>query len=102
MSKVLNYLGIARRAGFVVMGTDAVLDNLKYKKIKMIFVASDSSTATIEKVEKKGMFYHIPVIKNYSTDELSNSLGVEHIKVIGIKDQGITKAIKAELERGDF
>lgn len=102
MSKVLNYLGIARRAGFIVMGTDAVLDNLRYKKIRMIFLANDSSVATIEKVEKKGIYYHISVIKKYSTDELSKALGVGNIKVIGIKDPGIIKAIKVELERGDL
>ena len=99
MSKILNYLGIARRAGFIVMGTDAVLDNLQYKKIKMIFLANDSSVATIEKV---GIYYHIPVIKKYSTDELSKALGAGNIKVIGIKDPGIIKAIKVELERGDL
>ncbi len=102
MEKVLNYLGIARRAGFVVMGTDAVLDNLRFGKIKMIFVASDSSQATIEKVEKKGIYYNIPVIKKYSTDELSQALGTQNSKVIGLKDQGIKKAIKVELERGDL
>lgn len=102
MEKVLNYLGIARRAGFIVMGTDAVLDNLRFGKIKMIFVASDSSQATIEKVEKKGIYYHIPVIKKYSTDELSQALGTQNSKVIGLKDQGIKKAIKVELERGDL
>lgn len=102
MSKILNYLGIARRAGFIVMGTDAVLDNLRYEKIKMIFLANDSSVATIEKVEKKGIYYHIPVIKKYSTDELSKALGAGNIKVIGIKDPGIIKAIKVELERGDL
>ena len=102
MSKVLNYLGIARRAGFIVMGTDAVLDNLRYKKIRMIFLANDSSVATIEKVEKKGIYYHISVIKKYSTDELSKALGVGNIKVIGIKDPGIIKAINVDLERGDL
>ena len=102
MDKVLNYLGIARRAGFIVMGTDAVLDNLRFGKIKMIFVASDSSQATIEKVEKKGIYYHIPVIKKYSTDELSQALGTQNSKVIGLKDHGIKKAIKVELERGDL
>ena len=84
------------------MGTDAVLDNLRFGKIKMIFVASDSSQATIEKVEKKGIYYNIPVIKKYSTDELSQALGTQNSKVIGLKDQGIKKAIKVELERGDL
>ncbi len=99
MIKIFNLLGLARRAGKLVFGTDAVLKNLGKKQTHMIFVASDSSPATIDKVEKKAFFYHIPVIKKYSTDELAKALGQENPKVIGLNDSGFTKAIKTELER---
>ena len=98
MTKVLNYLGLAKRAGKLVQGTDAVLKNLRSKQTNMMFVASDASDATREKVNKKGMFYNIPVIENFSTDELSKSLGEQNIKVIAINDIGFTKAIMKELK----
>ena len=63
MSKILNYLGLSKRAGKLVQGTDAVLKNLRSRKTNIILVASDASVATREKVNKKGMFYNIPVIK---------------------------------------
>lgn len=94
-----SYLGLTKRAGKVVGGTDAVLKNLNKKQIKLIFVASDASLSTIDKVEKKAFFYQIPVIKKYSTDELSKALGLSNPKVIGIVDAGFTKAILGELER---
>lgn len=99
MNKVFSYLGLAKRAQKVVLGTDAVLKNLHRLKTKLIIVALDASSATIDKVEKKGFFYKIPVIKKYSTDELSHALGVDNPKVIGINDQGFSQAILAELER---
>lgn len=99
MNKVHNYLGLARRAGKTVLGTDAVLKNLNKKQTYIIFVANDASDATIDKVEKKGFFYKIPVIKKYSTDELSKALGTNNQKVVCINDQGFTKAILSELER---
>lgn len=99
MNKIHSYLGLARRAGKTVLGTDAVLKNLNKKQTYIIFVANDASIATIDKVEKKGFFYQIPVIKKYSTDELSKALGTTNQKVVGINDQGFTKAILSELER---
>lgn len=99
MNKIFSYLGLAKRAQKVVLGTDAVLKNLHRLKTKLIVVASDASLATIDKVEKKGYFYKIPVIKKYSTNELANALGVSNPKVIGINDQGFAKAILVELER---
>ena len=75
MDKVLNYLGLSKRAGKLVQGTDAVLKNLRSRQTHLMFVASDSSENTIENVLKKGLFYNIPVITNYSTDELSKAVG---------------------------
>lgn len=98
MDKVLNYLGLSKRAGKLVQGTDAVLKNLRSRQTHLMFVASDASLATIQNVSKKGLFYNIPVINKYSTDELSNSLGEKNIKVIAINDQGFVKAIMKELK----
>ena len=98
MSKVLSYLGLSKRAGKLVQGTDAVLKNLRSRQTHIIFVANDASVATIERVQKKGMFYNIPVITNYSTTELSQAVGENNIKVIAINDIGFTKAIMKELK----
>ncbi len=99
MDKIFSYLGLAKRANKIVLGTDAVLKNLHRLKTNLIFIASDASPATIDKVLKKGYFYKIPVIKKYSTDELAHALGANNPKVIGINDQGFAHAILVELER---
>ena len=99
MNKVFNYLGLAKRAGKLVLGTDAVLKNLNRNHTHLIVLASDSSLGTIDKVEKKAFYYKIPVIKKYSTDKLAQALGTSNPKVIGVNDSGFTKAILAELER---
>lgn len=38
----------------------------------------------------------------FTTEELSNALGVNQVKVIGITDVGFASAILKEVERGDF
>lgn len=99
MNKVFNYLGLAKRAGKLVMGTDAVLKNLNKNHTYLIVLAIDASIATIDKVEKKAFYYKIPVIKKYSTEELAKALGCTNPKIIGLNDKGFTKAILVELER---
>lgn len=100
MDKVLNLLGIAKRAGKLVMGTDSVLSIFPSKKIKLLFIASDASDATRDKFDKKAFFYQVSVVNKYTTSELSASLGVAQIKLIGVIDQGFAEALIKEIERG--
>lgn len=100
MNKVLNLLGIAKRAGKLVLGTDSVLNVLPSKKVKLLFLASDVSEATHDKFDKKAFFYQIRVVDKYTTSELSAALGVTQIKLIGVIDQGFAEALIKEIERG--
>lgn len=100
MNKVLNLLGIAKRAGKLVLGTDSVLSVLPSQKIKLLFLASDASDATRDRFDKKAYFYQIKVVDKYATRELSAALGVTQVKVIGVTDQGFVEALIKEIERG--
>ncbi len=42
-NKVLGLLGLATRANKIVAGTDQVLNALKSKSLKMVFLANDVS-----------------------------------------------------------
>jgi ribosomal protein L7Ae-like RNA K-turn-binding protein len=48
--KILNMLGLARRAGKLVTGEELVVDEVRKQKAKLVFVASDAS----ENTRKKG------------------------------------------------
>ncbi len=100
MDKVLNLLGIAKKAGKLVLGTDSILNVLPSKKIKLLFIASDASVATKDRFDKKAFFYQIRVVDEYTTNELSKALGVTQIKIIGVNDEGFAKALMKEIERG--
>lgn len=102
MNKVLNLLGIARRAGKLVMGTDSIIKVLPSKKIKLIFIAKGASLATTDKIDKKAFFYQVQVVNIFTTEELSKALGVGSIKIIGVVDDGFAKSMKKEIERGDL
>ena len=86
MNKVLSLLGLAKRAGKVIVGTDAVISKLQVNDLHLIFIAKDSSLATIDKIEKKAFYYNVRIIKSFTSDEISNAIGSNNNKVIGISD----------------
>ena len=93
MNKVLSLLGLAKRAGKVIVGTDAVISKLQVNDLHLIFIAKDSSLATIDKIEKKAFYYNVRIIKSFTSDEISNAIGSNNNKVIGISDLGFAKAM---------
>jgi ribosomal protein L7Ae-like RNA K-turn-binding protein len=101
LNKVFQYIGLAKRAGQIVVGADSVYSAMGAKKVHMIFVASDSSQKTLDHVIKKAFFYQVPVIQNYTTDELSKALGSMNSKVVGLTDEGFSKAIAKVVAEGE-
>lgn len=98
-NKVKSLLGLARVAKKIICGTDAVCENLSLNKIYYLFVASDASTSTIERILKKGYFYNIPVNKSFTSDELNACMGLKNMKAFGIADKGFAKSISELLEK---
>lgn len=97
MNNILSTLGLVKKAGKLASGTDMVLEKLASSKVYLIFVASDASPSTIDKVERKGFFYKVPVVKSFTSNELNDAIGCENVKVIGILDSGFAKSLKKNL-----
>ena len=93
MNKVLSLLGLAKRAGKVIVGTDAVISKLQVNDLHLIFIAKDSSLATIDKIEKKAFYYNVRIIKSFTSDEISKCIGSNNNKVLGIADKGFADAM---------
>lgn len=90
MANKLQNLGLAYKANKVVLGQE-VLNNLS--KIKLMFIASDISVLSKNRLLKKCSFYNIKYIDSYSCEELSNALGKKNIKTIGIVDEGFKNVL---------
>ncbi|HOE77274.1 MAG TPA: ribosomal L7Ae/L30e/S12e/Gadd45 family protein [Bacilli bacterium] len=90
-NRILQLLGLARRSGKLAMGTDAVIEQMSH--LKLIVLASDASPKTIDKIEKKAYFYGVPIIKIFTTPELSHAIGKTNQKMVGLIDEGFVKKI---------
>ena len=90
MDSVIKLLGLVYRANKMVLGEE-VLNQIK--NVKLIFIASDISEKSRQRYLKKCSYYNIEYIDCLSGEQLSNALGKNNIKVIGITDNGFKKSL---------
>ncbi len=94
MDDVLKLLGLAYRAGKLILGEE-VLHQIR--KVRLLFLASDISEGSRERYLKKCHYYGIPHIDVFDTEGLSSALGKNNVKVIGVADKGFVDALKEKL-----
>lgn len=91
--KALNLLGIAMRAGKLVTGESLSLKEIQQEQARLVIVAADASDATKEKLTNKCAYYEIPLLIQFTTQELSCAIGRERV-ICTIMDRGFTKKLK--------
>lgn len=99
MSRVLSYIGIAKKAGRLTFGTDAVCDALRRGGKNPVFAASDISSATEKKLTDKCAFYGVKLVKlEANTTQLGHAIGkTGAVAAVYITDNGLADAAEASL-----
>jgi ribosomal protein L7Ae-like RNA K-turn-binding protein len=99
--KLLHLLGIARRAGRLALGSEAVLDALRKRKPALVLLASDLSQRTASNISSSAQQAGIPTRGIRSNmNEIEAALG-RRTGVIAVNDMGFAKkllALIAEIE----
>ena len=76
MDKLLNFLGLCRRAGKLTTGFDAVEETVVKGEARLVIIAGDASKNTEKKLLKTCEAYNVKLIKlNRSKEELSSAVG---------------------------
>jgi len=94
INKVYGLLGLCARAGKIVSGMDAVSDDLKRNKVKLVIIARDASEKTASNIKYLAEVKNVPVIVIGNIAENSKAIGKENKAIIGIKDKNISEGIK--------
>lgn len=95
MDSSLKLLGLMFRAHKLLIGQE-VLDDLK--NCKLLIIASDTSDKNKERYLKKCDFYNLKHVDNFTSEQLSNSLGRNNVKLLGIIDDGFVKTFLTKIE----
>ena len=91
--KVCGLIGLANKAGKVVAGTDACIQEIEKRSIKIMFLANDAADRTKKIFKEKCKEFNIQIYEELSINEISNSIGKVNKAIIGIKDKGFAEAI---------
>ena len=94
--KFLSAIGLAKRAGAAVFGTEMVRNSAKSSKAKLIIVASDVSENTRKEIADTATYYKTECIfSHYTMAELSKAAGLlRNTSSVAITDLNMTVLIK--------
>lgn len=86
-------LGISAKAGKVVCGTDATLEDIQRRKVCLVIVAEDASDKTKKNMEFICNKKNIENIKFGKIDDISRAIGKNNKAIIGIKSKSLAEQI---------
>lgn len=95
-TKFLSMLGLSRRAGAVIIGTDLVTKSLPSKNVKVVFYSADSSANTKKRITDKCSFYGVNCVEiDTPSDKIGKALGKEaSVCVLGITNDSFSNQLK--------
>lgn len=96
--KILQDLGLCKRANKIISGEEQVLESIKSNSAKIVFLASDSGKNTAKRITDKSKYYNVRIDINFTTEELNNAIGTENRKVLAINDKNFAKMIISKLD----
>ena len=93
--RALGMLGLAMKAGKVVIGTEQVIAFLQKNRLKLVLLSGTASEGTQKKIRFKCEFYKTPILMlDLDTDELGRLLGKTYAPaVVGITDENFSNVI---------
>lgn len=85
--KVKNYLGICRKAGYLIIGGD----NLKkYDKKMYLLLVDEKVSKTLQKIINK---FEENKVECLRVENLSGLVDIENCKIVGVKNYGLAVEI---------
>lgn len=100
----LNLMGLARRSGRLLAGTETVMAALPRKQIGLVLAAADLSGSTIKRLAEAARASGTCFIIASTMQELGSATGCRGRGVYGITDDHLAAAIaraQAQADRGE-
>jgi ribosomal protein L7Ae-like RNA K-turn-binding protein len=91
-------LGLARRAGKLALGTEAVDSALSQGKVHLLIIANDASQSTAGKLERRAVRNDVLFLRAGSRDEFGAMTSRNSLAFLGILDQSFARGILKILE----
>lgn len=98
---LLSLLGIARRAGMLTLGFDAVCEDVNKGKSSLVLTAKDISDGSLRKLENHISTSEVGIIEiPHDINDICAALG-RKVRIISINDSGFAKKALSLLQSGN-
>jgi ribosomal protein L7Ae-like RNA K-turn-binding protein len=94
---VYRLLGLARRAGVVAPGTEAVRRAIREGEAQLILMATDASGVQLEKIKTTLRDRAIPQAFLGDRDALGAAVGTAPLSALAVTNVGLAERLRAEL-----
>lgn len=87
MERIKNYLGLARNAGYLIIGSDKLDD---YDKKLYLILIDESAGKNSQKISLRQKERGVEILTVKNLEELSS---IKNCKILGIKNKGLSDQI---------
>ncbi len=98
-NKIYGLLGLCTRAGKISFGTEAVLEKISKRKVKLLIIAEDTSEKSKKKILDIAQKNNVPYIIFGTIFDNSKAIGKVNKAIIAIEDKNFAEAIKSKYIR---
>lgn len=96
-SRVYQLLGLARRAGAVAHGTEAVREAIRNGEARLVVLAADASPAQLEKVRRTLGNRPVPQASLGDRAALGVAVGVAPVSAVAVTNASLADRVSVEL-----
>lgn len=91
MNKMLSLLGLAKKAGRLAVGNDAVTESIRSGRARLIIISNDAAGNTVRRFfNRKGNLQLIMI--PFTKEEIGEAIGYKACAAAAICDRGFTEA----------
>lgn len=92
---LLFRIGLGRRSGKLIVGTEMVCDGIRDGKVILAIEADSVSANSKKRIENCASYYETQIIKldGVSAEELGKAIGKSSVACVGATDENIAKLI---------
>lgn len=97
INRIKTLLGFASKSRQLITGVELTISEMKRKKIDFVFVATDVSANTFEKIQRAAEVSGVKLYRIFTMDELSDAIGKDNRVIAGVLDKQMASKIKEYL-----
>ena len=98
-TRIVNLIGMARKAGAIVSGSNTVLQELGKPQSSLLIVATDAATGTADKILNRAKGCDVPSIKLFDKQILGSAVGQDDRSHLVLTNKKFARNIILEIDR---